>query len=76
VCRTQPFRDGKVAYPPSNCARALDTEHSLGSGVEVENDAVIVSGDDPIEGTFDYPAKTSLAVAQRRDRPGNARSRP
>ena len=58
------IRAARYASSPTS----LHSEHSLGSGVEVENDAVIVSGDDSIEGTFGYPAKTLLAVTQRRDR--------
>ena len=67
----QPQRSAAVRIRAARCASSptsLDSEHNLSSGVEVENDAVIVSGDDPVEGTFGYPAKTSLAVAQRRDR--------
>jgi hypothetical protein len=67
----RPQRSAAVRIRAARCASSptsLDTEHSLGSGVEVENDAVIVSDDDPIEGTFGYPVKTWLAVTQRRGR--------
>jgi hypothetical protein len=63
----QPQRSAAVRIRAARCASSptsLDSEHNLSSGVEVENDAVIVSGDDSIEGTFGYPAKTLLAVAQ------------
>jgi len=65
---TQPLRDDDVADFRPDGALARHAEQSLGRGVELENDALIVDGDDAIKGTLENPAKASLAVAQRRDR--------
>jgi hypothetical protein len=64
----QPLRNNSVADLCPDRAPARDAENRLGRGVELENDPLIVSGDDTIEGTLENPAKAPIAVAQRRDR--------
>src|SRR5262249_5749075 len=66
---TQPLGDDDVADLRPDSTLARHAEHGLGRGVELENNAAIVSGDDAIEGTLENPAKAPLAVAQCRYRP-------
>src|SRR6516165_3673907 len=67
--RAQPLWDDDVADLRPDRTLARYAEHSLGSGVELENDPLIVGGDDAVEGTLENPAKAPLTVAQRRYRP-------
>jgi hypothetical protein len=45
---------------------AGDAEHRFGCGVELDDDALIVTRDDRIERAIEDPAKAPLAVAQCR----------
>src|SRR5215472_15026555 len=61
--RAQPVWDDDVADLRTDGTLARQAEHGLGRSVELENDALIVSGNDAVEGTLENPAKAPLAVA-------------
>src|SRR6516164_6641402 len=55
--RAQPVRDDDIADLRPDRPPARHAEYSLRRGVELENDALIVSGDNAIEGTLENPSK-------------------
>src|SRR6516162_10342869 len=63
--RAQPLWDEDVSDLRADRTPTGHAEQSLRRRIELENDALIVSGDDAIEGTLENPAKAPLAVAQR-----------
>src|SRR6516225_2512332 len=66
--RTQPLGDDDIADLRADGTLAHQAKYSFRRRVELENDALVVSGNDAIEGTLENPAEAPLAVTQRRDR--------
>ena len=50
-----PLRDDDIADLGADRALARDAEHRLGRRVELDDNAVIVAGDDRVEGAFEDP---------------------
>src|SRR5262245_58193999 len=53
VGRAMPLRDDDVANLSSDHAVACDAEQCLGRRVELDDDALIVAGDNRVEGAFE-----------------------